>query len=89
MNLTPSANHLQLLWLLRAEETRSLVEQVSHPEAKRIVLEIAKRCERLAELVVLVHSVMAAASLSISAPYPPAGIAASTATAERRALQPH
>ena len=88
MNLTPSSNHLQLLWLLRAEETRSLVEQASHPKAKRVVLEIAKRCDRLAELVVLVHSVMAAASL-FGASYRPASNAASTATAERRALRLH
>ena len=57
-----------------------LVEQVSRPKAKRVVLEIAKRCDRLAELVVLGHSVIAAASLSTGAPYRPAGIAASTAT---------
>jgi hypothetical protein len=46
----PAQNFLQSLWQLRAEETRSLVEQVPDPEAKRIVLEIAQRCDRLSEL---------------------------------------
>ena len=56
MKLTTASNHLQSLWRLRADETRSLAEQVSDPQAKRVVLEIALRCERLAELVVLLET---------------------------------
>jgi acetolactate synthase small subunit len=55
---TPAPNYLQSLWRLRAEETRSFAEQVLDPEAKRMVLEIAKRCDRLSALIVLVQTAM-------------------------------
>jgi hypothetical protein len=45
------------VWRLRACETRTIAEQVLDLEAKRVVLEIAKRCDRLAELIVLVQAV--------------------------------
>lgn len=48
------------VWRLRACETRTIAEQVLDLEAKRLVLEIAKRCDRLAELIVLVQAVGAA-----------------------------
>jgi hypothetical protein len=89
MILTPASYHLQLLWRLRAEEVRSLVDQISHPGAKRVVLEIARRCDRLAELVVLVHSVMTAASQLTGPPNRPASVGASVATLDRCALRPH
>jgi hypothetical protein len=54
-------------WQLRAAEVRSLAKQVSCPEAKRVALEVAWRCERLAKLVVLVQAVRAAASTASTA----------------------
>jgi hypothetical protein len=47
---------------LRADETRSLAERVSDPQEKRIVFEIAERCDRLAELVGLVQAATLIAS---------------------------
>jgi hypothetical protein len=46
------------IWQLRAYETRSLAEQVVDPEAQRVFLEIAKRCERVAKLAELVQAVV-------------------------------
>jgi hypothetical protein len=66
MKLTPAPNYLQALWRSRADETRSLAEQVSDPQDKRIVFEIAKRCDRLVELIGLVQ----AATTTVS-PTPP------------------
>jgi hypothetical protein len=55
MKLTPAPNYLQALWRLRADETRSLAEQVLDPQDKLIVFEIARRCDRVVELIGLVQ----------------------------------
>ena len=62
MKLTPASHYQQLLWRLRADETRLLAERVLDPQDKRIVFEIAKRCDRLAELVGLVQAATLIAS---------------------------
>jgi hypothetical protein len=64
MKLTPAPNYLQALWRLRADETRSLAEQVLDPQDKLIVFEIAKRCDRLVELIGLVQAATLTASLA-------------------------
>ena len=64
MKLTPAANYLQALWRLRADETRSLAEQVLDPQAKHMVFEIAKRCDRVVELIELVKAATLSASLT-------------------------
>jgi hypothetical protein len=64
MELTPASNYLQSLWRLRADETRSLAERVLDPQEKRIVFEIAKRCDRLAELIGLVQAATLTAALT-------------------------
>src|SRR5215468_12580941 len=55
MTRTRAPSFLQSLWRSRADETRSLAERVLDPEAKRIVLQIATRCDRLVELITLVE----------------------------------
>jgi hypothetical protein len=35
-------------WLERAEEARSIADQLSDPESRRMMLRIAEDCERLA-----------------------------------------
>jgi hypothetical protein len=35
-------------WRARAAEARTLADQLTHPEAKRLMLEIAEKYERLA-----------------------------------------
>ena len=55
MKPTPAPNYLQALWRLRADETRSLAEQVLDPQDKRFVFEIARRCDRVVELIGLVQ----------------------------------
>jgi hypothetical protein len=62
MKLTSASHYQQSLWRLRADETRSLAERVSDPQEKRIVFEIAERCDRLAELVGLVQAATLIAS---------------------------
>jgi hypothetical protein len=62
MKRSPSPLYQQSLWRLRAAETRSIAERVSDPNAKRIVLEIAQRCDRLVVLIALVHALTCAAS---------------------------
>jgi hypothetical protein len=63
MKRTSAPNYGQNLWRLRARETRSLAKRVPDPEAKRVVLEIAERCDRLADLMVLVQNMRTTASL--------------------------
>jgi hypothetical protein len=63
MKPSSAQNCEQLLWRLRADEARSLAKQVVDPEAKRVVLEIADRCDRLVELIVLVQAATLSASL--------------------------
>jgi hypothetical protein len=63
MKPTLAPNYGQNLWRLRARETRLLARRVPDPEAKRVVLEIAERCDRLADLIVLVQTMRATASL--------------------------
>ena len=65
MKLTLASHYQQSLWRLRADETRSLGERVSNPHEKRIVFEIAKRCERLADLIGLVQAAMLIASQTV------------------------
>ena len=67
MKLTPAPNYLQALWRLRADETRSLAEQVLDPQDKRIMFEIAERCDRVVELIGLVQAAMLTASLAAPA----------------------
>jgi hypothetical protein len=64
MKLTPAPNYLQALWRLRADETRSLAERVLDPQDKRIVFEIARRCDRVVELIGLVQVATLTASLT-------------------------
>jgi hypothetical protein len=64
MKLTFAPNYLQALWRLRADETRSLAERVLDPQDKRIVIEIARRCDRVAELIGLVQVATLTASLT-------------------------
>jgi hypothetical protein len=64
MQLAPAPNYLQALWRLRADETRSLAEQVLDPEDKRIVFEIARRCDRVVELIGLVQVATLTAALT-------------------------
>jgi hypothetical protein len=63
MKPIPAPNYQQLLWRLRADETRKLAQQMRDPEAKRTVLKIADRCDRLVELIVLVQAATLPASL--------------------------
>jgi len=64
MKLAPAPNYLQALWRLRADETRSLAEQVLDPQDKRIMFEIAERCDRVVELIGLVQAAKLTASLT-------------------------
>jgi hypothetical protein len=56
---------------LRAEETRALAEEVVDPQAKGVLLEIAKRCERVARLAELVQAVGATPYLTLPLPSRP------------------
>jgi hypothetical protein len=64
MQLAPAPNYLQALWRLRADETRSLAEQILDPQDKRIVFEIARRCDRVVELIGLVQVATLTAALT-------------------------
>ena len=64
MQLAPAPNYLQALWRLRADETRSLAEQVLDPQDKRIMFEIAERCDRVVELIGLVQVATLTAALT-------------------------
>ena len=64
MKLAPAPNYLQALWRLRADETRSLAEQILDPQDKRIVFEIARRCDRVVELIGLVQVATLTAALT-------------------------
>jgi len=65
MKRNPASSHLQSLWRLRACETRAIAEQLSDPDAKRIVLEVARRCDRLVALIALVQAVTRAGSPTV------------------------
>ena len=62
MKLALASQNQQSLWRLRADETRLLAERVSDPQEKRIVFEIANRCDRLADLIGLVQAATLIAS---------------------------
>ena len=64
MQLAPAPNYLQALWRLRADETRSLAEQILDPQDKRIMFEIAERCDRVVELIGLVQVATLTAALT-------------------------
>ena len=47
----PSKSHDEQYWLERAEETYAQAGRLTHPEAKKLMLEIAAGYQRLAQLL--------------------------------------